>query len=120
MKEREEYLPDEKNAQLDVRNLFFGHKLNIDNQFSILGKLGINYSYHQKVTGRLLLQRDSSNQIQLTIEWSNQDNENKDIILPLSESGGLKINSSQISSKISNNSGRLTQFVGSSLFNKKN
>jgi predicted ATP-dependent endonuclease of OLD family len=119
MKERKEFLPDEKNTQLDVRNLFFGHQLNIYNQFSILGESRINCSDHQKVTGRLLRQRDSFNQIQLTIEWSNQDNENKDIILPLSERGGLKINSSQVSSKIRNNSEGLTQFVGASLFNKK-
>lgn len=119
MKERKEFLPDEKNTQLDVRNLFFGHKLNIGNQFSILGESNINYNYHKKITGRLLSQRGSSNQIQLIIEWSNQDNENKDIILPLSENGGLNINSSQVSSKIRNNSGGLTQFVGASLFNKK-
>ena len=119
MKERKEYLPDEKNVQLDVRNLFFGHQLNIDNQFSILGKSSIDYSYQQRVTGHLLLQRRFFNEIELIIEWSNQDNENKDIILPLSENGGLKINSSQVSSKIRNNSGVLTQFVGSSLFNKK-
>lgn len=120
IEERKEYLPDTKKVQLDVRNLFFEHQLNI--KFSISGKLSINSSNDKRVTGHLLLGEYPFNQTQLKIiiEWSNQDNKGKDIELPLSENGGLEIKSSQVSSKIRKNSRELTQFVGSSLFNNHN
>jgi AAA15 family ATPase/GTPase len=115
MKERNEYLPSQKKTQLDVCHLFFGHQLNIDNQFLISA---MDDNHAEKVTGSLLSQKKNFDveEIKLIIKWSNQDYENKDIILPLSQDGGLNY---QGFSGLRNNSRVLTQFVSSSLFSKK-
>jgi AAA domain, putative AbiEii toxin, Type IV TA system len=131
---RGEYiLSDEhdRNRELDIRHLFYGHEIDVGSKFSIAAGRhdageGIAVSVEQTEWTdkqasqfRTLRNRDFEDlqQVALIIEWSGQESER--IKLPLSSANGLPFNYLDRVRKDSKNLGARTQFVTSSSLTKE-